>query len=78
METKVAVVSIIVENNAQISEIQNLLSQHSQYIIGRFGIPYKPKDIRIISVVLDAPADIINALTEKIGKIEHVKVKTVL
>lgn len=78
METKVAVVSIIVEGNAQISEIQNLLTQNSQYIIGRFGIPYKPKDIRIISVVLDAPIDIINTLTDKIDKIEHVKAKTVI
>ena len=78
METKVAIVSIIVESNAVICDIQNLLTEYSQYIIGRFGIPYKQKDIRIISVVLDAPVEIINTLADKIGKIEHVKTKTVL
>lgn len=78
METRVAIVSIIVESNAVISEIQSLLTQNSQYIIGRFGIPYKQKNIRIISVVLDAPVDVINNLTEKMAKIEHVNAKTVL
>ena len=77
IETRVAIIAIIVENDAVICDIQNLLSQHSQYIIGRMGIPYREKDIRIISVVLDAPIDIINALTGKIGKIEHVNAKTV-
>ncbi len=78
METRVAIVSIIVEGNAVISDVQKVLSENAQYIIGRFGIPYKQKDIRIISVVLDAPVDVINTLAEKIGKIEHVNTKTVL
>ena len=78
METKVAIVSIIVENDAVICNIQNLLTEYSKFIIGRFGIPYKQKDIRIISVVLDAPVETIHTLTEKIGKIEHVNAKTVL
>ena len=77
METRVAIVGIIVENNAVICDIQNLLSEYSEFIIGRMGIPYKPKDIRIISVVLDAPADTINALTGKIGNIDGVSAKTV-
>ena len=77
METRVAILGIIVENNAVICDIQNLLSEYSDFIIGRMGIPYKQKDIRIISVVLDAPVDTINALTGKIGKIEGVNAKTV-
>ena len=77
METRVAIVGIIVEKNAVICDIQNLLSEYSEFIIGRMGIPYKQKDIRIISVVLDAPVDTINALTGKIGKIEGVNAKTV-
>ncbi len=77
METRVAILGIIVENNAVICDIQNLLSEYSDFIIGRMGIPYKQKDIRIISVVLDAPVDTINALTGKIGKIEGVSAKTV-
>lgn len=76
-ETRVAIIAIIVENDAAISDIQNLLSEYSQYIIGRMGIPYKEKDIRIISVVLDAEVDTINALTGKIGRIKNVNAKTV-
>ena len=75
--TRVAIIAIIVENDAAISDIQNLLSEYSQYIIGRMGIPYKEKDIRIISVVLDAEVDTINALTGKIGRIKNVNAKTV-
>ena len=77
METRVAIIGIIVENNAVICDIQNLLSEYSDFIIGRMGIPYKQKDVRIISVVLDAPVDTINALTGKIGRLEHVNAKTV-
>ena len=77
METRVAIIGIIVENNAVICDIQNLLSEYSDFIIGRMGIPYKQKDVRIISVVLDAPVDTINALTGKIGSIQGVNAKTV-
>ncbi len=76
-DTRVAIVGIIVEDEAVISDIQNLLSEYSNFIIGRMGIPYKAKNIRIISVVLDAPVDTINALTGKIGKVEHVSSKVV-
>ena len=77
METRVAILGIIVENNTVIGEVQNLLSEYSEFIIGRMGIPYKQKNVRIISVVLDAPVDTINALTGKIGKIEGISAKTV-
>ena len=77
METRVAIIGIIVENNAVICDVQNLLSEYSEFIIGRMGIPYKNKDVRIISVVLDAPIDTINALTGKMGKIEGISAKTV-
>ena len=77
METRVAILAIIVENNAVICEIQNLLSEYSEFIIGRMGIPYREKNVRVISVVLDAPVDTINALTGKIGRLENVNAKTV-
>ena len=77
METRVAILGIIVENNAVICDIQNLLSEYSEYIIGRMGIPYREKNVRVISVVLDAPVDTINALTGKIGRLENVNAKTV-
>ena len=78
METKVGIVGIVVENAEKAGEIQKLLSEYSEYIIGRMGIPYKQKDVKIISVVLDAPIDTLNALTGKIGKIEGVSAKTVI
>lgn len=77
METRVAIIGIIVEDANAGFAVQELLSQYSQYIIGRMGIPYPPKDIRIISVAIDAPMDVINALTGKIGRIQGVAAKTV-
>ena len=77
METRVAIIGIIVEDNSQIKKVQELLSEYSDFIAGRMGIPYKQKNVRIISVVLDAPVDTINALTGKIGKISGISAKTV-
>ena len=75
--TRVAIIARIVEDNSVINSVQALLTEYSEYIIGRMGIPYKEKNVKIISVVLDAPADIINALTGKIGKLKNVSAKTV-
>lgn len=77
METRVAIIAIIVEDPSAVMEIQSLLSEYSEYIIGRMGIPYSQKDVRIISVAVDAPADKTNAITGKIGKIKGVVAKTV-
>ena len=77
MDTRVAIVGIIVEDCASTKEVQELLTQYSDYIIGRMGIPYRQKNIRIISVVLDASMDIINALTGKLGRISCVSSKVV-
>jgi len=77
METRVGIIAIIVENNAVICDIQNILSQYSEYIIGRMGVPYKEKNIRLISVAFDAPVDTINAITGKIGRLDNVSAKTV-
>lgn len=78
MQTRVAIISIIVEDKAIISDIQKLLSQHAAHIIGRFGIPYREKGVRIISVVLDAPVDVIHALADELAKLEHVNTQTLL
>ena len=77
METRVAIIGIIIENDSAVLNIQELLSQYSEYIIGRMGIPYEKRDIRIISVAIDAPMDKINALTGKVGRIEGVSAKAV-
>ena len=74
-ENRIAVISIIVEDRAVSEKINATLSLYGEYILGRMGIPYREKGISVLSVVLDAPVEITNALTGKLGKIEHVGVK---
>ena len=76
METKVAVISIIVENYDAVETLNALLHDYSDFIIGRMGIPYRAKNINLISVALDAPADTISALAGKIGNLPGLSVKT--
>ena len=76
METRVAVMSIILEDREAAEKLNGLLHQYGDYILGRMGLPYTKHDITIISVALDAPQDIINSLVGKIGRIEGVNVKT--
>lgn len=75
METRVAVISIIVENKESVSRLNELLHEYGEYIIGRMGIPYREKDINIISIAIDAPQDKINALTGQFGKLDGVSAK---
>lgn len=76
METRVAVMSIIVENRESTPRLNELLHEYGEYIIGRMGIPYRQKNINVISVALDAPQDTIGALAGKIGRLEGISVKT--
>lgn len=76
MKSRIAVISVIVEEVASVEELNNLLFAYRQYVIGRMGIPYKEKDVNIISVAIDASEDKINALTGKIGKLPGVVAKT--
>ena len=69
METRVAVISIIIENPDSVQAMNELLHQYSSYVIGRMGIPYRAKGINIISVAVDAPQDQISALSGKIGRL---------
>lgn len=75
METRVAVISIIIENPQSVQAMNELLHQYSEYIIGRMGIPYRAKGINIISVAMDAPQDKISALSGKIGRLDGVSAK---
>ena len=77
MEEKVSIIGIIVENSDSTDKLNELLHKYSSYIIGRMGIPYKKKDINVISIVLDAPADIINTLSGKIGMLDGISSKVV-
>lgn len=76
METRVAVMSIIVEDNEQSTRLNALLHEYGQYIIGRMGIPYRQRKVSIISVALDAPQDVIAALAGKVGSLSGISVKT--
>ena len=76
LDTRVAVISIIVENDSSTSELNELLSGFSDYVIGRMGVPYKERGVRLISVAVDAPQDKIAALSGRIGSLGGVSVKT--
>lgn len=72
MDTRVAMISIVVEDAAHIEELNHILHQYSRYIIGRMGIPYARRDISLISVAMDAPADTISAMTGRIGMLDGI------
>ena len=76
IETRVAVMSIIVENGNSIEQINSLLHDYGDYIIGRMGLPYKKRGVSIVSIAIDAPQDVISALSGKIGRLQGVSVKT--
>lgn len=76
MDTRVALLSIIVENPNSVKILNDLLHEYGEYIIGRMGIPYRKRSISIISIAMDAPQDIISALSGKIGKLAGVSTKT--
>ena len=75
MGTRVAVIGIIVENEDSVNKLNNLLHDYGKYIVGRMGIPYREKNINIISIVIDAPQDVISALSGKIGALDGVSAK---
>lgn len=75
METRIALISIIVENPASVAPLNELLHQYGQYIIGRMGIPYRQRNISIISVAVEAPQTVISALSGKLGRMDGVSAK---
>ena len=77
METRVALIGIIVEDMEMVERINQILHEYGQYIIGRMGLPYREKNISIISIVVNAESDIISTLAGKLGMIKGVSVKTI-
>lgn len=77
-ENRIAVISIIAEDREQSSKINPILSEFGDFVIGRMGIPYKQKSVYIISVAVDAPAEVINTITGKIGQLSGVSAKTLM
>ena len=76
METRVAVMSIIVENPDSVERLNGILHEYGEFIIGRMGIPYRKRKISIISIALDAPQNTLSSLAGKIGSLAGVSVKT--
>lgn len=76
MESRVAILGIIVEDSGSVEKMNELLHEYSQYIIGRMGIPYREKKMNIISVAVDAPQNKIATLSGKIGRLPGISVKT--
>lgn len=75
-DTRIAVVGIIVENPKSVEKMNNILSDYGEYIIGRMGIPHRAKGVNVISVVLDAPNEVISAMSGKLGMLEGINSKT--
>ena len=77
VETRVAVIAIIVRQGTQVAALNELLHQYGAYVIGRMGVPYRERGVNIISVALDAPNDVISALSGKLGRLDGITAKTV-
>ena len=77
MQSRVAVISIIISDNSSVENINALLHDYGEYIIGRMGVPYRTKQVNIISIAIDAPQDKINTLAGRIGRLAGVTAKTV-
>lgn len=75
MESRVAIIGIIIENKDSVEDLNEILHEHGKFIIGRMGLPYAKRGINIISIVIDAPQDEINTLSGKIGKLNGVTSK---
>ncbi len=77
METRIALIGIIVENMDMVDNVNQILHEYGKYIVGRMGIPYKQKNVSIISIVIDADNNSISSLSGKLGMLEGISVKTV-
>jgi putative iron-only hydrogenase system regulator len=77
-EKRLAVVSIIIENREQSGKINELLSSFGEEIVARMGVPYKEKNVSVICIVIDAPAEDINTLTGRLGMLDGVTAKTIM
>lgn len=75
METRIAVIGIIVENKDSVEDLNRILHEYGQFIVGRMGIPYPKRSVNIVSIAVDAPQDVISALAGKIGRLKGISAK---
>ena len=78
MSSRIAVVGIVIESLDDIKEVNSILSEYDKLIVGRMGLPYKEKNVRVISIVVDGTTDQISAITGKLGKLKGVSVKAAI
>ncbi|RKD25261.1 putative iron-only hydrogenase system regulator [Caminicella sporogenes DSM 14501] len=78
MDKRIGVVAILVEDLESVEEVNSILSKFSEIIIGRMGVPYKEKNVNVISVIVDGTTDNIGAMTGKLGRLSGVTVKSAL
>jgi len=77
LETRIALIGIIVEDTIATEKLNNILHDYGQYIVGRMGVPYRDKEVCVISVIIDATNDVISSLSGKLGMIDGITVKTI-
>ena len=77
MENRIALIGIIVEDTESAEKMNAILHEYGSYIVGRMGIPYPKRQVSVISVFIDAPGDIISALSGKLGMLPALNIKTV-
>lgn len=75
-ETRIALIGIIVEDVNSAEKLNSILHDYGEYIVGRMGVPYRSRKISIISIIVDAPNEVINSLAGKIGMLKGVNAKT--
>ncbi len=78
MDKRIGVIGIVIEDLSRIAEVNDILHQYGNIIIGRMGIPYKERGVNVISIIVDGTTDEIGALTGKLGKIKGLSVKSAL
>lgn len=77
MDTRIALIGIIMESRQSVDELNHILSAYGEYVVGRMGIPYREKGIHIISIAVDAPGNVISSLSGKLGMLPGVSTKTI-
>lgn len=77
MDTRIALIGIIVEEKSSVEKLNAILHEYGEYIVGRMGIPYSKRNVSVISVIVDAKSDVISSLSGKLGMIPNVNIKTV-
>ncbi|KNZ42841.1 TM1266 family iron-only hydrogenase system putative regulator [Acetobacterium bakii] len=77
MEKRIGLIGIVIEKEEAVEKLNSILHDYGKYIVGRMGIPYRERNISVISVVIDAPSDVISSLSGKLGMIKGISIKTV-